>query len=324
MIQKNHKLYCFPVIVAFWFIFIFLFQIVPCISEAFAAGRTVVIVRSQQIDAYDEVIDGFTKGCKEEVIPISAIYDLNGEVAYGKKVVQEIKNRNPKPDLILAVGILATALVKEQFTDVPIIFTMVIYHERFNLHEPNITGISTGVPVANQLKFFEEIPGKYKNVGVIYDPANSGNIISEATTTASELGICLIKKEVTSERKVKSALKEIIKNIDALWIIPDSTVVTKDLLGIILKTTRKRRIPTFCTSSAIVKVGALASISPDFVHTGYQAAGMVRTLLNSPTVISLGIKQPEEFKLSLNIKTAKKIGVDISSLRSRSDVILYP
>lgn len=274
--------------------------------------------------AYGEAIEGFKKGCKERGISINAIYGLKGEIEEGKKVVQKIKNNNPKPGLILAVGILATTLVKEQFADIPIIFSMVIYHERFNLLEPNITGISADVPVINQLKFLKEIPGKIKNVGVIYDPAKSGNIISEANLAAGKLGFNLIKKEITAGDEVKSALKEIIKDIDALWVLPDSTVITKNSLGIILKITRKHHMPTFCTSSAIVKAGALASISPDFFHTGIQAAGMAQTLLRSPTVISLGIKQPERFKLSLNTETAKKIGVDISSFSPRSDVVLYP
>ena len=73
-----------------------------------------------------------------------------------------------------------------------------------------------------------------------------------------------------------------------------------------------------------MKEGAIASISPDYTDIGIKAARMAQTLLNSPTVISLGIKQPDKLRLSLNIQTANKIGIDISSIQSRPNVVLYP
>ena len=115
-----------------------------------------------------------------------------------------------------------------------------------------------------------------------------------------------------------------VSKIDALWIIPDGTVVTKESLEIILKMSLKHHLPVFCTSSAIVKAGALVSISPDYTHTGLQAYQMAQTLLNTPTVISLGVKQPDKLKITLNTQTAEIIRVDLSPLQSRPDVVLYP
>ena len=115
-----------------------------------------------------------------------------------------------------------------------------------------------------------------------------------------------------------------VNKIDALWIIPDGTVVTKESLEIILKMSLKHHLPVFCTSSAIVKAGALVSISPDYRQTGIQAAQLAQTLLNNSTVISLGVKQPDKLKVTLNTQTAGIIRVDISPLRSRPDVVLYP
>lgn len=305
------------------FVFTF-FQIDSCISVVVASENNVIIIQSQQMEAYNEAIESFKKGCKDKGISINSIYDLKGEIEGSKKVIRKIKKNSLKPDLIFTVGILAAKIVKEQFSDVPIIFSMVICHKRFNLQNHNITGISTDVPLVNQLSILKEILGEKKKVGIICDPTKIGNIISEAIPVASKLGLNLIKKEITSEGEVKSALKNIIESADSLWIIPDSTVITRDSLSIILKTTLSHKMPTFCTSSAIVRAGALASISPDYAHTGLEASKMAQTLLNSPTVISLGIKHPEKFKLSLNVQTANIIGIDISAFQSRPDVFLYP
>ncbi|HHT9136416.1 MAG TPA: ABC transporter substrate-binding protein [Candidatus Wunengus sp. YC60] len=308
----------------FWFILAFLSQISFLSPQIFARENTVVIIQSQQIAAYNEAIKGFEEGCKGKNISIKSIYDLNGDADEGKRIIQNIKDKKLKPDLILAVGVLAATLVKDQFTDIPIIFCMVINHNRFNLQGANITGISSEVSVEDQFAILKELLGAHKNVGVIYDPMKTGKIVSEADVVAKRLEFNLIKTKIASENEVASALKNMIGKIDALWMIPDSTVITKNALTVISKTVLEHHLPTFCTSDAIVKAGALASVSADYTYTGLQAARMAQTLLNNPTTTSLGIKQPDKLKLTLNTQTAEIIGVNLASFQTHPDVVLYP
>ncbi|HHT9144676.1 MAG: ABC transporter substrate binding protein [Candidatus Brocadiaceae bacterium] len=286
--------------------------------------HTVIVIQSQPIAAYGEAIKGFEEACKRNNISIDKIYDLKGDIDEGKRVIKNIKDNKLRPDLILAVGVLATTLVKEQFTDTPIIFCMVINHERFNLEGANMTGISSEASIGDQFGILKELLGTKRNVGVIYDPMKTGKIVSEADLVVKRIEFNLIKAEVESESEVSSALTGMVDKINALWIVPDSTVVTKGALEMILKAALKHRLPVFCTSSAIVKAGALVSISPDYRQTGLQAAHLAQTLLNSPTVISLGVKQPDKLKVTLNTQTAGIIRVDTSPLRSRPDVVFYP
>lgn len=73
----------------------------------------VIIIRSQHIAAYNEAIKGFEEGCKGNNISIKAIYDLKGDAAECKRVIQNIKDDDRKPMLIFAVGVLAATLAKE-------------------------------------------------------------------------------------------------------------------------------------------------------------------------------------------------------------------
>ncbi|MBU6391151.1 MAG: ABC transporter substrate-binding protein [Planctomycetota bacterium] len=311
-------------IVLLWFVLVFLFQPSFLLRNVIAAENTVFIIRSQQISAYNEAIKGFEEGCKEKNISIKAIYDLKGDAEEGKRVVQNIKDNNIKPNLILAVGVLAATIAKEQFPDIPIIFCMVINHERFNLGGANITGISSEASVEDQFALLKELLGAPKDVGVIYDPTKTGKIISEATIVTKKFEFHLVKSEVFSEKDIEFELKNIINKIDALWVIPDSTVITKKSLSVISKIALEHHLPIFCTSDAIVKAGALVSVSPDYEYTGIQAARMAQTLLSSPTTTSLGIKQPDKLKLTLNTQTAEIIGVNLSSMQSYPNMILYP
>lgn len=325
MAKKHPKPHRYQnITVVLCFILAFLLQTSVLISPVIAAENTVIIIRSQQIAAYNEAIKGFEEGCKGKNISIKAIYDLNGDTEDGKRIIQNIKDSGSNPKLILAIGVLAATLVKDQFPDVPIIFCMVINHERFNLQGANITGISSEASLEDQFAILKELLGKQKKVGIIYDPAKTGKIISEATISAKEFEFNLIKAEVISEKEVASALKNLIKEIDALWVIPDSTVITKNTLTVISKISLEHRLPIFCTSDAIVKAGALLSVSPNYTSTGLQAAHLAQTLLNNPTTTSLGIKQPDKLKLTLNTQTAKLIGINLSLTKYHPDIVLYP
>lgn len=308
----------------FWFVLTFLFLSLSLIPCANAAENTVIIIRSQQIAAYNEAVTGFEEGCKGKNISIEAIYDIRGDTEEGKRIIQSIKDRVPQPRLILAIGVLAATLTKDQFPDIPMIFCMVINHDRFNLQGANITGISSEASLEDQFTILKEVLGEGKNIGVLYDPPKTGKIISEATGVSEVFGFNLMKAEVFSEKEVALALKNLMKKIDALWLIPDSTVITKNTISMISKTTLQRHVPIFCTSDALVKGGALLSVSPNYTYTGFQAAQLAQTLLNNPTTTSLGIKQPNKLKLTINTQTAKLIGINLSAIKYYPDVVLYP
>ncbi len=312
------------VVLLWWFAVVFLFQTTFFVPRLIAAEKTVVIFRSQQIAAYNEAILGFEEGCKEKNISIKTIYDLHGDTEEGKRIIQMVKKDGTKPDAILAVGVLAATLAKEHFSDIPVVFCMVINHDRFNLQGTNITGISSEASIEDQFAVLKEILGPHKNIGVIYDPLKTRKIVAQANIVAKQFGFNLVKSEVVLEKEVASALKNITPKIDALWLIPDSTVITKNTLSSIPKIIQDRRVPVFSTSDVMVKAGALVSVSPDYKHTGIQAAQLVQRLLTDPPSTSLGIQQPKKLKLTLNTQTAKTIGINLLFIQSYPDVVLYP
>lgn len=322
MINKNNKFYKLSKIVVTYYILPLLLLTSFYISIVTAGEKTVTIIQSQQIAAYNEAVKGFKEACRGKNIAIKEIYDLKGDIEEGKKTVLDIKAN--KPNLILAVGVLAATLVKEQFPEIPIIFCMVVNHYRFNLQGNNITGISVEASVEDQFIILRNLLGEYKNLGVIYDITKTGKIISEAETIAKTIGFNLIKSEVTSEKEVIPVLEDIIKKIEALWIIPDSTVITKNTLEAISRIALDHHLPTFCTSEAIVKTGALISISPDYTYTGLQAAQIAQILLNNPGTTSMGIKNPEKLRLTLNTQTAESVGINLTTFQSYPNIILYP
>ena len=286
------------------------------------AEKTVVVIKSQDLSAYNKVVKGFQDECFKNDITIKSIYNLNGKIKIGQKIVRKV--RKEKPDIILAIGVLAATVVKEKIDDIPIVFCMVINHARFQLMESNITGISTEIAIEDQLKGFQSILGAFKNLGVIYDPSKTGNIIANAEKKIEDAGINLVKYEISNSKEVSEAMENLIGKIDALWLLPDSTVVTKKSFGFIKSTALENRTPLLCTSDVFVKAGALASVSSNHKDVGKQAAGLARKILELSMPGSLGIVYPDRFKLTINTKTAEKLGLELKEIKNDTKINFYP
>jgi len=281
-----------------------------------------VVIKSQDISAYNEVLEGFKSECFKNNIFVRAAYDLRGKVKLGRKMVKKIKKM--KPDIVLTIGVLATTVVKDEIEDIPMIFCMVINHERYGLSKPNITGITTEVDIEKQLTGYSSILDSLQNIGVIYDLSKTGSIVKSAELKMKKSGINLIKYEVKSTEMVSEALDSLINRIDALWMPADSTVVTRHSFKYIKETTHENNIPLLCTSDAFVKSGALAAVFSDYKDVGRQSAQIAKELQSISTVRSLGIVSPDKYKVAINSDTAEELGLKLDAVLKNSNVIVYP
>lgn len=316
---RRNAAFCLAVVLAGWVLFL------TTPSFAHNDDNPVLVIRSQDVAAYNEAIDGFKDECRKADIPISAVLDLKGNVDAGEKAIKAVKPRHPSPRFILSVGVLATTLAKEHYPFTPIIFCMVVNHERFALSGNNVTGIASEASAKEQLLAYKDFFGVRRNIGIVFDPTGSeAGIVREAEQAANNMGFNLIKAEASFPGEVEAALKNIIDKIDALWIIPNHVIVSQDALNAVFKITAQRRMPTFSSSIAIAKAGALFTISPEYETIGRQASQIAQTLLSTPSTASLGVQRPEKFRVTVNSKTARKLGINTSLFQTSPDIVLYP
>ncbi len=95
MINKNHKYTVFIIIL--WTL---LFS-----AYCAHAEETAIVIKSQNLSAYNEVVKGFQEECLKKNITIKSIYDLNGKMKVGQKIVRIAMKQTP--DITLAIGVLA-------------------------------------------------------------------------------------------------------------------------------------------------------------------------------------------------------------------------
>lgn len=273
-----------------------------------AYADTIALIKSYDFGPYDAALSGFMNACDNAIVE----YNLRGETDGNVDLVSEIRSRDPQ--LIVAIGVLAAEFAKRQFEDVTVLYVMVPSRSAYELTGENIAGISLDIPIERQLEVYRAMVSDMRALGAIYDPQKSAAFVAEASAIAKRSGLILHTREVTSRKEVPSALRALLREeeIDALWMIPDDTVVTPESFKFLLLTSFEHDLPFLAASDIFVKVGALASLTPDYADVGRQGCELATALTSGRTSPArINVVVPAKINLSINLKTARKIGLAI-------------
>jgi putative ABC transport system substrate-binding protein len=217
-----------------------------------------------------------------------------------------------QPAVVLAVGQKALDLAETRAAGVPTVFCMVL--GSIDIHSRAVTGIRLEVSPAQQLEQVRQVAPKTKRVGVIYEPHASGALVEEAVKAAGRLGLTLVAKAVSDARGVRPALLEMADGIDALLLMPDPRLITSEMLAFLISFTLERNIALFGFLDSFSRAGALASVAPDYTEIGRRAAKLALELASRPESSRLPVPPPVAIpgSLTINLKTARRLGIDVS------------
>jgi len=117
--------------------------------------------------------------------------------------------------------------------------------------------------------------------------------------------------QVSSDREVTEALKKLAGKIDALWMIPDPSNISPQGAEAILLFGLENKVPILAPSEKFVKNGALLSVAADYLAVGEQTGKLANAIVRGTPASGLPVEQPQKFSLSINLKVARQIGLDI-------------
>jgi putative ABC transport system substrate-binding protein len=226
-----------------------------------------------------------------------------------------------QPDVILSQSTPVTAALQRETRTIPIVFAAVADPVGSgliaSLPRPggNITGVMQyeASVTGKWLAMLKEIVPSLVRAAFVANPKTApfyNYYLQAAEAAAPSLGIepvpALVENPTDIERVIESFAS--VPN-GGLVFIPDvTTVVHRNL---IIAVAARHRLPAVYYSREYVAVGGLMSYGNDLVDLFRQAAAYVDRILRGDKPADLPVQAATKFETSVNLKTAKALGLTV-------------
>jgi putative ABC transport system substrate-binding protein len=239
-----------------------------------------------------------------------------------------------KPHVILSRSTPVTAALLRQTRAIPIVFTVVSdpVGERFveSLARPggNATGFTNveSSLTGKWLELLKEVAPHVKRVAFIFNPklAPGGGLYYTRLIEAAapSFAVTPTVAPVHGAADIERAIGEFVREPNGgLVVLPDAaTLVNRKL---IVALADRHRVPAIFAFRIIVAEGGLMSYGIDVIDQYRQAAVYVDRILKGAKPAELPVQLPTKFVMSINLKTAKKLGLDVPLLfQQRADELI--
>jgi putative ABC transport system substrate-binding protein len=275
------------------------------IGESESLATEIAILKSSSIGAYDQAIEGFKSTAPSGTI--YAEYDLQGDLDQGRKLAKKI--RASEASLVVAVGLKAALAAKLEIVDVPIVYMMILDPSKHNLNSPNMTGTLLEIPAERQFKILRAFLPNLRRLGILSNSSYTAKLKDTAAQAAAN-SFQLQEFPVYSEKDVPHQLRSLLAGVDALWLVPDSTVLTNESIGFILESSLAKRVPVIGFSPEFTRLGALLSLSVSYGEVGRETGVLAKRILDGDRKLPAKPIPIERLKITVNLKTARFLGVE--------------
>ena len=221
-----------------------------------------------------------------------------------------------KPDLLFCIS---DACWRETGR-IPMVFTQVSDPVRIGLVASiarpggNITGIANlrADLTAKRLELFKETVPSLRRVLIIYDPGKTEETeaVASARSAARRLGLQLLENPIKVPSEIEPALAKLNEGgQDGILIV--QTGANLNIPGRTLEVSTSNNLPTMYAASFWSQFGALASYGADQNSQGRQAARLAHKILTGTPPRELPVELPDRIEFIINLKTAKRIGLQV-------------
>ena len=264
-------------------------------------------------------VDAFKQGMAENGLAEGRDYVLDVRWAEGDytrfaALATDLAQRKPK--VILVSTIPAGRIAQQVAPTIPIVMAGLIDPVGAGLiatlAQPgnNTTGISTMTQdlTAKGLELLRTVVPTIKTVAVLFNPANPGNhlILEDVRNKAATLGVTVRPIEFKGPDTLDTTVEAATGN-DAFLMIGDAALI--DLREPIAALTLRHRLPTVSSIPEFTDAGALIGYGPSRRAFYKRAATYVKKVLDGAKPSDLPVEQPTEIELSINMRTAKTLGL---------------
>jgi putative ABC transport system substrate-binding protein len=235
------------------------------------------------------------------------------------------------PEVVHVTSTPAAKAVRQLSQTLPIVFA--------SMNDPIVTGLvgnlarpennATGFPLfepsiaGKWLELLKEAAPRVRRIAHVFEPTSAPETYSTAIDAAARaLSVRVIRILIRN-------IIDIVRGIDAfatepdggLLFPPDNTILShrETIFGLAVQ----HRLPAIYNNNLYTRDGGLMSYGPDQIELYRVAATYVDRILRGARVSELPVQFPTKFQLSINLRTAKAIGLAIpETLLLRADELI--
>ena len=236
------------------------------------------------------------------------------------------------PDVILANSPQVLRALSQRTSTIPIVFALIVdpVGEGFikSLAQPggNITGFTSfEYPLSGKwLELLKEIAPSVRQVLAINHSENvtGAGYLRALEGAGSATGVKLIAAQVRDAAEIEQAIATMARQSNGgLIILPSALAqVNREM---ITKVTAQHRLPAVYPFRYFVATGGLTSYGVDTVDVFLRSASYIDRVLKGEKPAALAVQQPTKFELTINLKTAKALGLTVPpTLLARADEVI--
>jgi putative ABC transport system substrate-binding protein len=236
------------------------------------------------------------------------------------------------PDVILANSPQVLRALSQRTSTIPIVFALIVdpVGEGFikSLAQPggNITGFTSfEYPLSGKwLELLKEIAPSVRQVLAINHSENvtGAGYLRALEGAGSATGVKLIAAQVRDAAEIEQAIATMARQSNGgLIMLPSALAqVNREM---ITKVTAQHRLPAVYPFRYFVATGGLMSYGVDTVDVFLRSASYIDRVLKGEKPAALAVQQPTKFELTINLKTAKALGLTVPpTLLARADEVI--
>jgi putative ABC transport system substrate-binding protein len=236
------------------------------------------------------------------------------------------------PDVIVTIGGSATGRLIQTTKTVPIVFTIVPdpvgsgFVKSLSRPGGNATGfIQFEYSLSGKwLELLKEISPQVTRAAVIRDSGVQAGVgqfaVIQAIASALEIEVSSVDARQASD--IEHDINDFARHGHGGLIVSSSTsaLVHRDL---IVSLAARQRLPCVYSQREYVVAGGLISYAADFSAQFRNAAAYVDRILKGEKPADLPVAVPNKYNLTINLKTAKELGLDMpETVLSRADEVI--
>ncbi|MBV8112557.1 MAG: ABC transporter substrate-binding protein, partial [Hyphomicrobiales bacterium] len=162
-----------------------------------------------------------------------------------------------------------------------------------------------------RLELSRELVPRLRRLAIIGNVGFSQTVLEmgEVQAAARTLGFAVTPLEIRRAEDIAPAFAALKAQADALYVVGDPLVAANRTR--IITFALGARLPTIFHTRDYVQAGALMSYGPNFPALFRRAAELVDKVLRGTKPANIPVEQPTTFRLVVNLKTAKALGLTI-------------